>query len=339
MKPQTTFTAQPYSGKIDLQAICDLINLCNRVDKLGDEPYASLNDTRTWMESTEVADKARDIRLWWDSQGQLVGLGIQRIAGEPDEGRVDTRLYFRIHPDARDTGVDSEIIEWGSDIARQVGGERRMPAYVRSGLHLTTPEYIAYRQELLESHDFRPVRYGYKMARPLNEPIPEPRLPEGFTLRTARGEPDMEPWVEMSNQSFIDHWNFHPMTVEDHKHDLTNPNYNPELDLIVIAPDGTFAAFAFCEIDPEGNATNHTSEGTIDGLGTRRGFRRIGLGRAVLLAAMHALKAAGIETAVLGVDAENPTGALNLYESEGFHKVNTSVTYQKDLDPIPTQEG
>jgi mycothiol synthase len=316
---------------VDLQAICDLLNLCNKVDRLEDEPYASPRDTQVWLEAPEVADKARDIRLWRDAEGRLVGMGVQRVAREPDEGRVDTYLYFRVHPEVRNSGIEDEIIEWGSDVARQVGRERKMPAFIRTGLHLTTPEYIAYRQEVLESRGFRPVRYGYKMARPLNEPLPEPQIPEGFTIRPAQGEADSEPWVEMFNQTFIDHWNFHPTTLEKRNHWMTSPNYDPELDLIAIAPDGTFVAFAWCSIDPEDNAANNRSEGTIHLLGTRRGFRNMGLGRATLLAGMHKLKAAGVDTAVLGVDAENPTGALRLYESVGFHKVNTGVTYHKDL--------
>src|SRR3712207_8299806 len=51
-----------------------------------------------------------------------------------------------------------------------------------------------------------------------------------------------------------------------------------------------------------------------------RSYRKIGLGRALLLAGLHRLKADGMETAALGVDAENPTGALGLYESTGFMK-------------------
>ena len=66
-------------------------------------------------------------------------------------------------------------------------------------------------------------------------------------------------------------------------------------------------------------------------LGTRRGHRKIGLGRAMLLAGLHWLKAQGVDTAVLGVDAENPTGALRLYELVGFVVANTSYSYQKDL--------
>jgi ribosomal protein S18 acetylase RimI-like enzyme len=64
-------------------------------------------------------------------------------------------------------------------------------------------------------------------------------------------------------------------------------------------------------------------------LGTRRGFRRIGLGRAMLLAGLNQLKIAGMEMAKIGVDADNPNGALQLYESVGFRKVHTNISYFK----------
>ena len=38
--------------------------------------------------------------------------------------------------------------------------------------------------------------------------------------------------------------------------------------------------------------------------------------------------------AVLGVDTENPTGALRLYESVGFRPLKESASYRK-----PLQEG
>src|SRR5207249_10361242 len=38
MDTRTKFTASPYAGEADLQPICDLMNLCNEVDKLEDEP-------------------------------------------------------------------------------------------------------------------------------------------------------------------------------------------------------------------------------------------------------------------------------------------------------------
>lgn len=46
---------------------------------------------------------------------------------------------------------------------------------------------------------------------------------------------------------------------------------------------------------------------------------------------MRKLKAEGMAQAVLGVDAQNPTGALGLYESVGFYPAMKGITYSKDL--------
>jgi ribosomal protein S18 acetylase RimI-like enzyme len=147
----------------------------------------------------------------------------------------------------------------------------------------------------------------------------------------SQGAPDAQAWVEIHNQSAIDHWIFHPSTVEEYIYSLNDPNYQPELDLIAVAPDGTFAAFCSSYISLEESDRNGRKEGWIGGLGTRRGFRRQGLGRAMLLAGMQQLKAIGMEGAKLGVDAQNPSEAGKLYESVGFRKLYTDVVYLKNL--------
>ena len=42
-----------------------------------------------------------------------------------------------------------------------------------------------------------------------------------------------------------------------------------------------------------------------------------------------------MEVATLGVDAENPTGALGLYEHLGFWRHITWVMHRKSLPPFP----
>jgi mycothiol synthase len=51
----------------------------------------------------------------------------------------------------------------------------------------------------------------------------------------------------------------------------------------------------------------------------------------MLLSGLHRLKGLGMDTASLGVDADNPNGALRLYESVGFSKVFTRIAYVKDV--------
>jgi GNAT superfamily N-acetyltransferase len=63
----------------------------------------------------------------------------------------------------------------------------------------------------------------------------------------------------------------------------------------------------------------------------RRSWRKQGLGRALLIATMHKAREMGHVGLKLRVDAENPTGALRLYESVGFSREFTYVTYQREV--------
>ncbi len=333
MTTQTQFQARPFAGEADFQGMCDLINTCNEVDQMTHDPYVTLAYMREWIMEDPDLDRERDIRLWTDAAGHIVGQGILRIAppnADDPEQVVDGQLGFRVHPDARSAGMEAEIVEWAEDRVRAVGQERQQPAHLHTRLHKTTPAHTAYRKDILAGLGFRPVRYSYKMARPLDQPIPDAALSAGYTLRTV-GAAEQSKWVDVFNGSFIDHWNHHPMTEERNAHWISGPNYRAAGDLLAVAPDGTFAAFCRCEINNEDNALSGRNEGWIEVLGTRRGHRQRGLGRAVLLAGLRWLKGQGVGTAVLWVDAENPTGALRLYESVGFVVALTSDTYRKDL--------
>jgi mycothiol synthase len=129
----------------------------------------------------------------------------------------------------------------------------------------------------------------------------------------------------------VDHYNFRPMSVESRLGWMEHAFYRAEDDLIVVAPDGRIVAFAWCEVNTERNALLGIGEGWLDRVGTRRGFRRLGLGRAIVLAALRRLHAEGLAIAILGVDTANPTGALELYGGVGFRPVQTHVTYAKDV--------
>jgi mycothiol synthase len=316
-----TLTMRPYSGETDLPLIVDLINHCEAIDQV--DGGTSINELRTQLNAPNF-DKTRDLCLWQDADGQLVAFG--RLWIKEDDQVVDGFLGFRVHPAARRSGLEKQVIAWAEARMREVGQQKRCPSLLRCGARQNQSDRIA----VIESCGFTPVRYFYTMTRSLNLPIAQPQLPPGFTIQHM-SEADAEKWVDLYNQTFIDHWNHHPITVEEFKHDLTDPDYRSELDLVAIAPDGTFAALCYCEIDFEQNALKERSEGWVGCLGTRRGFRRLGLARAMLLAGLHQLKAQGIETAKLGVDADNPLGAKQLYESVGFEKLFTRMVFSKDI--------
>ncbi|EKQ68677.1 acetyltransferase [Leptolyngbyaceae cyanobacterium JSC-12] len=318
----STYRIRLYSGEADLPAIAHLINTCKTADSLDD--FASVEELGHRFASPDF-DISQDLRLWEDGLGEICAIAQCWLPEATDV--QNCFLWFSIRPDMREIGLEIEVLTWAEARVKQVAQQRNVSAQLRSGAR--NDQVV--RLNFLKQQNFVVDRHFYRMARSLTEPIPEPQLPAGFYVRPLQGVTEAAAWVEMFNQTFIDHWNFHPLTVEDRKHWMEDSAYVPELDLVVVAPDGTLAAFCYNLIYVQENDRTGRKEGWIADLGTRRGFRRIGLGRAMLLTGMLALKARGMEIALLGVDSENPSGAFNLYQSVGFRQRYSFISHVKFL--------
>ncbi|MBV9790094.1 MAG: GNAT family N-acetyltransferase [Chloroflexi bacterium] len=319
----TTLTMRPYAGESDLPRIVDLLNACEAVDRL--DQGTSIDEMREDF-SDPTTDQQRDLALWEDADGMLAAFGRLQIPPVGDD--LSGFMWFRIHPTLRwNHGLEGELFGWASERLRELGRQHGLTARLRVGSVADNPQRIA----MLEQHGFKIVRYFMDMARPLSDPLPEPQFPVGFTLRTLAGAEEVPAWVELFNQSFIDHWDHHDLTVEQRLHWLTEGHYRPQDDLIAVAADGTLAAFCKCLIFREQNRRIGREEGWISLLGTRRGYRKLGLGRAMLLSGLRLLKAEGLDTAMLGVDADSPTGATRLYESVGFRTTRTNIAFVKEV--------
>jgi mycothiol synthase len=69
----------------------------------------------------------------------------------------------------------------------------------------------------------------------------------------------------------------------------------------------------------------------ISYVGTRREHRRRGVGSGLLSAVLHAAAKDGMDTASLGVQADNPSGALGAYKHAGFEVRRTFVVYRRTM--------
>ncbi|NET42603.1 GNAT family N-acetyltransferase [Okeania sp. SIO2B3] len=323
-----TLVTRSYQGENDLEAMAEFFQVCEMVDRL--DEWVSVSDLRQAFNAPDV-DRERDISLWENADGKLIGFGKLSI-----QEAVDGYLSFKVHPTVRGEGIEQEIIRWGEARMKDFARDRGVSVKLRAATRDDKTECIA----LLESCGFTPKRHFFNMERSLTDPLPKPEFPIGFTLQchssaqfSGKQEQQhfLEAWVEMYNQTFIDHWNFHELTVEKLEHKMSYPKYRQDLDLVALTADGTFAAFCLCFIHPEDNQRKGTREGRIADLGTRRGFRERGLGKAMLLSGMERLQTVGMDKAILGVDAENPSGANRLYESVGFRKIHAKIIYGKEL--------
>lgn len=318
----TTLTMRLFAGAADVPAIVDLCNAIEAVDQIG--AGTSVAELQVDL-ANPMIDPARDMALWEDHDGKLLALGALWI--QPAHDLVEAYFWMHVHPEAREMQLDRDVADWGAERLREIAAARKLPARLR----LSTRDDNDYKLGAFSRNGFQVDRFFFDMARPLDLPIDAMPLPEGFTIRPLDGGSELEAWIEAFNLSFIDHWNHHDMTIERRLHWMNSLDYRPELDLVAIAPDGTLAAFSYCFIETANNQRMGVRDGWIGDLGTRRGYRKRGLARALLAESMDRFKQAGMDTAKLGVDAQNPNGALHLYESLGFQKVETWLIYVKNV--------
>jgi GNAT superfamily N-acetyltransferase len=172
----------------------------------------------------------------------------------------------------------------------------------------------------LEAHGYRPVEvegtaYNH-MVRSLEADLEDPQVPEGYRLRTV-GPADLERRVEVHRAAFA------PSRVvpESYARLQREWPYRLDLDHVVEAPDGSFAAFCLAWLDEENRA------GLLEPVGTHPDHRRRGLATAVCLGALRALRAEGATVAVIG--SVDPSPAETVYERIGFVTVTRHVPYGK----------
>jgi mycothiol synthase len=118
------------------------------------------------------------------------------------------------------------------------------------------------------------------------------------------------------------YWHPSRVTLEAYRRLRTAPGYDPRLDLVAVAPDGTFGSYCICWFDP-GSRT-----GLFEPLGTSTMYRRKGLGKSVMHEGLRRLRELGAHTAFVTAVHDNEA-ARSLYESVGFQTVNRERLYGK----------
>lgn len=84
-----TLAMRPYGGEKDLEAIAHLFNTCAAFDRV--DRWMSVNDVRLAFEMPSF-DPRRDMRLWEDGEGNLIGIGGMRILESGEE--IDASFWF-----------------------------------------------------------------------------------------------------------------------------------------------------------------------------------------------------------------------------------------------------
>ena len=151
---------------------------------------------------------------------------------------------------------------------------------------------------------------------------------------------DVVPWTDehstpvrlIHNAAFADHWGSVPMDEDVwRKRMLESPGFRQDLSFVAVADDD-IVGYSYNEVYEEDWESAGQSEGWIGGLGVLRDWRKKGIATALLAVSMNAMRAAGLEAAMIGVDSSSPSGAQHLYHDVGFRTKTTGTTWQLAVD-------
>ncbi len=309
----------------DIPALVALINEADAVDKL--ERATTLQEIEYEM-SFPTDSPETDCFLAWEGE-RLVGWTNMYVArGNPN---VDTETaiwcWGVVHPQWRRRGLGRRLLEAAYARASELLPEIEVP---RVNFGSSTRDVEEDRKALYEGFGMRPVRYTVNLARPINGDVPPLVVPDGYRLRTFDPERDTEAAWQVDNAAFRDHWGHTQSELEDFVHWLQVPHFQPELwYLAEEQTTGEVVGLGLNLIDTDWIARTGRQEGYVNTLAVLREHRQQGLGTALLVQSLHALRQAGMEGVHLHADSENLTGAMRLYERVGFRVRKRSVVYQK----------
>ena len=144
-------------------------------------------------------------------------------------------------------------------------------------------------------------------------------LPAGVSARPLRPPDDIPALHAATEEAFAEHFNFEPTTLDDFAL-LVASEVEPERWLLAVDSG---------EVVGEVLAMCREHDIWIESVSVRKPWRGRGLALALLQRQFAALHAEGHDDVFLGVDAQNATGAVRLYERAGMHVWRRFDVFQK----------
>jgi mycothiol synthase len=307
----------------DYARMAALFSLANEADDIPWMPTPQ--QVQLEFDGDDGADPVHDVVLVEVGGRVVAATGVDRAVRE---NTPTYEVWGTVDPAFRRRGLGTWLMGWGLDRARERASREDPLVAVNLGSFSEDNE-IGHRA-LLAAVGMEPVRHFFLMRRPLSEPIPDAPLPDGLDIRPVT----QDQWrtiFDAENEAFRDHWGHREGT--DLAFKATYAHDELDTSLWVVAWDGDQVAGVVQNwIWPEENERLGVSRGWLEHISVRRAWRRRGLARALTAESLVRFRERGLDEGMLGVDSENPNGALGLYERLGFTMRSRAAAYRRPLD-------
>ena len=316
-------TARPLATD-DAAAVAALLAAAEQVDDTGEYPDAE--DVAEWWHGWGL-EPHRDGVAVCDAAGVLVAYATV-TASATFRGRFDVDLEGRVRPDLRGQGIGRALLGWQLDRGAAVHAERqpRAPAALRVEVAGAMPSL----ESLVRRAGLRAERWFQEMQRPLAD-LPE-RRPDGVEVVPFSWDRDDEV-RRAHNVAFTRHHGSSERDPEAWRSLFTGQrNFRADLSRLAIA-DGAVDGYVLADVFEADTAARGSREVSLGQIGVLPEARGRGIASGLIADVLRAAAENDCQGASLGVDTQNVTGALGLYEGLGFRPVRSRVSWARNLTP------
>lgn len=305
----------------------DLVNACRANDMEGLVTVGMIQDE--WLDPRLQLD--RDTWVVVDEEGTYIAAAEVWFNDPDNDDAVITRhIGLAMRPEYRDRYPE---------LAEDIFNRALQHAITKPFAH-PEQDYVLriwaaakdqWKHDFALRHGFSLVHIGYTMSCDgLDELPPLPGV-EGIRIEGWSEARDRGLW-EALNEAFSTDDTFVPLSWEEwrelYHYDTADPKH---WCLAIDVASDRVVGMALTEVDWEQPGMGRAREAWIVDLGVVPSYRNRGIGRLLLLAALHALRETGVSAVKMGIDSTDPEHATDLYHSVGFTIFQGSHTYNRPL--------
>ena len=260
----------------------------------------------------------------WDGDDLVAWTTVMPNA--PTDNEQHFLLFGDVDPHRFGEGLGTTMLGRSLDRARE--HHHRAAPQVAARYVATAYQGRDDQADLLAAAGMTQGRHSYRMVARLDGDLPEPRLPDDFTV-DAFDRAHAEELRVAHNEVFSDYPDSTPADPEFwNGFMVTAAHVRPDLSPVARDARGAVAAYVFTHeyAVPVSGVTGR--EMYVPYLGTHRDHRGGGLASGLLAKVLRDCRDAGYDVVSLDVDTENPTGALAIYQRAGFGQVGRRDFYQ-----------
>ncbi|MBA3689278.1 MAG: GNAT family N-acetyltransferase [Chloroflexi bacterium] len=297
----------------------------------GIDERTTVAELENWLGHTTVGfDPHQDVVLA-EVGGALVAYAWVDWVDTTD-GLREFRLGGYVHPDRQGRGIGRRLLAWQEEhsLTHSAATATDRPRVFGTW---SSDENVS-KVRLFTRAGYEVARYFFEMNRPNLDDIDLPPMPDGLEIRPiAADRASQKQLWDADVEAFADHWGGFDASDAAFEAWLSDPMHAP--DLWVAAWEGDEIAGAVTNaIFAAENEAFGRARGWMETVFVRRRWRRRGLGAALVARALVRLREAGMTEAGLGVDSDNPSGALALYQRAGFQVYRRSAAYRKPMEVL-----